>query len=236
MIKEIVATTVVGKINRIGDVSQMKLSQQTIGRLRASYQRLESALKSQNVPSEEIAQRINNRKSEDCLTYDISTAELDDQIASLKVATTPAGKVAMRKLHYRVVEANAKQSIAIDNTIIATDWGKVDLSTMRAFLVQAQETKKELAHVLHTTEWTTSPQKGYCHMVFSPCYNPNTHEEINDQKLLYLMVGDWDPDRSYHKYGCRMVPGGEATWFEPVSFELPEPVAIPYKETKQQKK
>ena len=210
-----------------GNMTEKTISQHNAGKCRARYNRLSTALKSAGHTTEDIQARIARAKDDDCITFDVSLDTLNAAIASLNAhSATGAGKVAMRKLHFGIVRDTAHHALRFDNTIIATDWTKVNAKDMREFLMQAQSAKRELADNLNTTEWTTNNHKGYCCMIFSPNYNPNTHEDINPNRYLYLMVGDWDPDRSYHKYGCRMVPGGEATWFYSISFDEPKPVTV----------
>jgi len=75
------------------------LSPTTLGRLRASYTRLESALISQSISGEEIGQRVLNRMTEDALTYNVSLESLQSQLETLS-DTTPEG-IESRKKQYR---------------------------------------------------------------------------------------------------------------------------------------
>ena len=201
-------------------VEVKSLSATTLGRLLATYARLESALKSQGIDADSIAQRIHNRKSDDSITYDVPLDALESQLATIKVKTSEA-KLDGRKVAIANIQRLAMVSLAYDNAMVASDLDNIPHDNLLAMCKASQQAKVELLTAMRDSQYCSGSQQGYVYMVHSPQVNLLTQEEIS-QPRLYLMCGGWsDKSRAYDQYGVRQQPSGEATFYREISFEEP---------------
>ena len=205
---------------------EIKISATVLGRIKASYARLESALREQNIDSDTIAQRVASRKSDDALTHGVTVDELESALDTIR-AKSSEGKLDGRKAHIANLQHSAHVALSYDNALLASKLNEVEYSrenfdAMLGFLQSAQSAKREVVKLMRDTEYTSGSDQGYCFMVHSPLVDLVTGNSLTRDRF-YLMCGGWnDKSRAYDQYGVRQVPSGEATFYRDVSFDTPK--------------
>jgi len=215
---------------------EIKISATVLGRIKASYARLESALREQNIDSDTIAQRVASRKSDDALTHGVTVDELESALDTIR-AKSSEGKLDGRKAHIANLQHSAHVALSYDNALLASKLNEVEYSrenfdAMLGFLQSAQSAKREVVKLMRDTEYTSGSDQGYCFMVHSPLVDLVTGNSLTRDRF-YLMCGGWnDKSRAYDQYGVRQVPSGEATFYREISFSNPKRESIRFRKPK----
>lgn len=134
-------------------------------------------------------------------------------------------KLQGKRGHFVKIQQAAFVACQYDNGLLSLDIAKTPAETLRTFMKGYADSKRTLADLLHSADFTPSATQGYGVFFHCPPYNLFTEETL-DTPQFHLVSTGWSKGRSYPYYGVRMIPSKNRENTNRVQYAHPLPVTV----------
>lgn len=158
-------------------------------------------------------------------SYNVTPAALLVAMTPFLDKSTESNKLQGKRGHFVKVQRAAFEAAQYDNGLLQLDVNKTSADGLRGFMRGMKDSKRKLAELLHSADFTPSATQGYGYFLHAPPFNLLTEETLETPQF-HLVSSGWTGERSYPYYGVRLIPSKNRENINRIQYTLPEPVTV----------